>query len=124
MKFRTRSGVIRLGSPSGHVHTLTEEWQALDERFHKEAYAAGCLSEDMVAAIQLLEAHGGEPPLQGDAARLEKAKAAIRRMLEGDNPADFTAAGIPDLRRLRALADFDVTADERDAAWETVSETL
>ena len=37
---------------------------------------------------------------------------------------DFTAGGIPDLRRLRALADFDVTAEERDAAWKAVSESL
>ena len=62
--------------------------------------------------------------LQGDAARLEKAKAAVQRMLDGDNPADFTAAGFPDLRRLRVLADFDVSAEERDAAWKAVSESL
>lgn len=124
MKFRTRSGTVRLGSPSGHVHSLTEIWQELDPRFHKEAYAAGCLSEDMVAAIQVLQTHGADGALQGDAARLEKAKAAVQRMLDGDNPADFTAGGIPDLRRLRVLADFDVSAEERDAAWKAVSESL
>jgi hypothetical protein len=126
MKFRTRSGMVRLGSPTGHVHTLTEEWAELHERFHKEAYASGCVSEDMAAVLATLDkpAPDGEKPLHGDAARMDKVKVAIRKMLDGNEQKNFTAAGIPDLRILRAVADFEVTSDERDEAWRQVNEEL
>lgn len=124
MKFRTTQGRVKLSGGAGHIHTLGEEWTELHERFHKEARAAGCLSEDMVAAIKALEMPKTEPTKGPEENRLERVKAAIRTMLEGNNAGDFNATGTPDLRRLRDVADFNVTSDERDAAWDALSKEL
>lgn len=137
MRFRTRHGEIRVAAQPGYVQTVTEEWAELHERFHKEAYAAGCISEDMLEILSTATAQVGatataalksegdqEKVLQGDSARLEKVKAAIKKMLDSDEPKNFTSAGLPDLRVLRAVADFEVSGDERDEAWKQVQEEL
>lgn len=109
MKFRTRSGSIRLATTSGHITWLTEEWRDLPEVFHAEAWASGCISEDMAQVLQ------GEEKPRGD-----KVKAAISQMVKEGPVNDknyWTEAGVPQLKKLREIAGFEVTASERDQAW-------
>lgn len=64
----------------------------------------------------------GSPPT-ADApkgpARAEAIAAAVRG-LEAENPAHFTKGGEPKVEAIEAAAGFQISGDERDAAWATV----
>lgn len=110
MKFRTRKGKVRLATTSGHVTWLNEEWKELPELFHIEAWSSGCISEDMAAVLQ-----GGGPSFEES--RRENIIEAIREMEKADDPSLFTDTGLPNLKKLREYAGFEVTSEERDDAW-------
>lgn len=59
---------------------------------------------------------GGETKPTGD--NLIEAIALAIPKLDKDNSEHFTAAGIPDVAALEGVLGYDITAGERDAAWE------
>lgn len=56
--------------------------------------------------------------------RAAKIKEALIAMVDGSNEADFTAAGVPQLARVKAHTGFTVTRAEVDAVWAEVSAKL
>lgn len=45
---------------------------------------------------------------------------ALQTMLNGNDEADFTAAGLPNLVKLKLVAGFNVSRAEADAVWAEV----
>lgn len=114
MKFRSPTPEpVSVGLTSGHTAVVPPEGVELDEMFHREAIAKGCLPgtmSDVVATIQ-------KPAFD----RALVIGEALDAMIVSANPEDFTAAGKPDLNRLAAKVGFKVTRDEADAVWAEVS---
>jgi hypothetical protein len=48
-------------------------------------------------------------------------KDAIKTMLEREDAGDFTAAGLPDRRRLSKLVGLNVTAEDATIAWQALN---
>lgn len=121
MKFRTRKGEVRLATTLGHVTFLTEEWKELPEIFHQEAYSRGCISEEMA---EVLSKDGGIDESKVDVnqspeeTRMAAVLDAVKEMHDvKDVDGMFTESGLPSLKRLREIAGFEVTSEERDKAW-------
>ena len=81
-----------------------------------EAVAIGAQGvEDTVDVI------GDEPKEEVHLApheREEHIMKAIEKLVARNERNDFTGAGLPDLRRMNALLDFEATKPERDMVWQ------
>ncbi len=114
MKLRSPTDTpVHVSLTSGHTMLIGPEPIEVENRFMRKALNLGCLRE-------------GEQPEQAEA-RAEKTKhdlivAGIQLMMAGDEPADFNNDGTPDLRRLSKRVGFDVSRDERDAAWKSIAD--
>lgn len=121
MKFRTRKGSLRLATTLGHVTHLTEEWKELPEIFHAEAYANGCISDEMAEVLAKdgsLDESKVDVDQSPEQTRMDSVRAAVKEMNDArEVDGMFTDSGLPNLRRLREIAGFEVTAEERDTAW-------
>lgn len=113
MKFRSVTGKdVQIGLTSGHTAIVTPQGVELEQRFHREAIARGCLPGDMPEPTQ-------EAPSQFN--RKQVITDAINAMLAGSEPDDFTKHGKPDLRKLNAKVGFNVERSEADALWDEIS---
>ena len=114
MKLRSPTDTpVHVSLTSGHTMLIGPEPIEVENRFMRKALILVCLRE-------------GEQPEQAEA-RAEKTKhdlivAGIQLMMAGDEPADFNNDGTPDLRRLSKRVGFDVSRDERDAAWKSIAD--
>ena len=128
MKFRSRSDsqVIRLASTSGHICLVGREFVEIPEHMEAEAYANGCVSEELYNAIKAdlaggLLSGGGGARLPGSAepqtTRVSTIKQQIEAMLDSGEDGAFTAAGLPNLKVLSGKCGFQVSKDEMELAW-------
>lgn len=120
MKFRAKQGEVRIALTTGHVTIVTENLKELDTRFHAEAYAKGCLDENMAAALETKGASSSTSGTMSPEERAEKVLTAVKEIVEGGNPEDMTGAGLPKAGKITAMVGFEVTASERDDAYEKV----
>ncbi|WP_407715779.1 hypothetical protein ACJJWD_09495 [Comamonas testosteroni] len=150
MKFRSPgSQALHIALLSGHTLVIPPEGVEVAAEFRREAIARGAepmaadpieRSPAAVAALTAMLAQGaatgaatgatstGSTEAQNDAAaaalaaenRKQMVKAAIKQMLEGNNEADFTADGKPNLNVLKKVAGFNVSRQEADEAWEAL----
>ena len=74
-----------------------------------------------LGAIRHLDA---EPPAEASSEEDRSAdiRAAIEQLQEDGGDDAFTAAGKPQVDAIEAIVGYDVTAQERDAVWESMSE--
>lgn len=116
MKFKARNGeTVRITLKSGHVAIIRhDEWRELPDIFHAEAYAKGCLSENMASEFSSLE------KASDGVDRQQLIREAVQAMLDDGNTDLFTEAGVPRTNKLSELLGFDVTAAERTAAFDAV----
>lgn len=132
MKFRSRKtgAVQRLASTSGHILLVGDEFVEVPEHMEAEAYANGCISEELYNSIKSdMEADataqsalvGGELSAEQKA---EAIKAAITAMLDSAEEGAFTAAGLPNLKVLSKATGFSVSKEDMEAAWAEVSSTV
>lgn len=114
MKFRSpTSEPVPIGLTTGHTALITPEGVELDQMFHREAIAQGCLPESVTAEVAAPEQKAFDRALViGE---------ALEAMVAGQDADDFTAAGKPDLNRLAAKVGFKVSRDEADKVWDEVS---
>lgn len=118
VKFRSATGEeINLAIEPMHTATVGAEWTELNPMFHRLAMANGCLRSDMsAAAIQVMtKADTAEPESSGSQDDL--VIAALDAMKQEGAEEDFTAAGYPDLRRLRARVGFGVDRVDMVRLW-------
>lgn len=104
-------------SGSGHCMVLGPEGADVPQMFIQSAFAAGAVPADadaevFVAAPEAAPAKSHQDLIQD----------AIKAMLERNEDGDFTAAGLPDRRRLAKVAGLNVTAEDVMVAWKAVSD--
>jgi hypothetical protein len=123
-KFRSIDGTdVHVKLTSGHTAVIGKDWRPLPDHMHREAYANGCISDNMLQGM----AGPKEPPgKDGDKAndpeRAAKILAAIKVMIDANKPEKFTTTGLPRADALSEAVGFEVTSAERDAAWTAAKE--
>ena len=133
MRFRSRSDndVARLTSTSGHIVLVGQEFVEVPQHMEAEAYANGCVSEELYNSIKADMARGALAGGEGkgvqlpsgvtDEARPEVIRRGILEMLDGKEEGAFTAAGLPNLKVLSGKCGFQVAKDEMESAWGEIS---
>ena len=113
MKFRSTTGEdTYLALTSGQTAVVTVAGIELEQRFHKEAIAQGCLPEGIDDTPE-------DATPQFD--RKQVIADALNGMLAGSNEADFTAQGKPSLAKLNERLGFTVSRSEADAIWDSLT---
>lgn len=132
MKFRSRSNTetIRLASTSGDILLIGSEFVEIPAHMEAEAYAKGCVSEEIYNSIRAdiendsADATAKTALVSGtitEEQRVAAIKTAINAMLDGNEEGNFTAQGLPHLKKLSTLAGFTVAKEEMEAVWASVS---
>jgi hypothetical protein len=119
-KFRSASGTdVRLALLSGHVTIVGNEWVDLQEVFWRDAYANGCVSNDMEVFknIDQLQEAGVIDKLQALTELKGKVRAAIDKCLADGDPENFTANKGPKAAYLNAEVGAVVPANVREEMW-------
>lgn len=99
---------------SGHSIVIGPEGRDVPEMFRQEAFARGAIPYDAKAEdFQYVSTEPLEPTLVTQLAEV------IKTMLV-EHPDDFTGAGLPNRKKLSALAGWNVSVQELSAAWEEV----
>lgn len=127
MKFRSPGDEpMHISLTSGHTLVIPAEGVEVPDMFRREAIARGAeplASDGSVVAAASKNDDGATGKSTADN-RKDLIKEALRTMLNGSNEEDFTAAGTPNLKRLQAVAGFQVSRADADAAWaEVVAES-
>ena len=90
----------------------------------------GYLKEDKDGNLSLVEVTESEvsessEPVKKETpkppTRMEKIKDAVRKVLKKDREVDFTSRGVPTVEAIELVLDDDISADERDKAYEAVA---
>lgn len=119
-RFRSASGSpVRLALLSGHVTIVGTEWVSLGEVFWREAYANGCVSDDMEVFqdIEKLQDAGVIDKVQALQVLRDKVRSAVDKCLEEGNPDNFTANKGPKAQYLNAEVGETVPANIREEIW-------
>jgi hypothetical protein len=119
-KFRSASGSpIRIALLSGHITTVGNEWASLSEVFWKDAYANGCVSEDMdvFKDIERLQEAGVIDQVQALQNLRGKVREAVDKCLAEGNPENFTASKGPKAQYLNSAVGETVPAHVREEIW-------
>ena len=123
MKFYGPENGARIATTDGHIVIVPPDGCELHERFHAQAYAAGCVSDVQLSRFKkITEAkEAAEPQLKQPAAPNEERQTQIKtvliQMLNGNDPDDFNESGQPNLRRINARLGFQASRDEVDATF-------
>lgn len=126
-KFKSiASKPVRIALLDGHVAWVTEEWVDLHPRFHSEAYAAGCVSQDMYRNAQLSETDARiANTMQNVALQKREVEDAIRKLVEENDLESFdNKNGKPKSTVLTEMVGFRVTNAIRDEVWYYVQESM
>lgn len=104
---------VHIALTSGHTMVVPSarevpEGVPVAAQFRREAIARGCIPVGVN-----VEEKTDEPAFD----RVKVIRDAIHQMLDGDDENAFTNDGKPDLRKLNAIAGFQVDRSERDAIW-------
>lgn len=110
---------ISFGLPSGHAMVLGPEGEDVPQMFIQAAFAAGAVPDDAVA-----EEFIAAPKPTASKSDLELIQAAIKTMLERNEPDDFTAAGLPNRNALAKVVGMNVSAKDAAIAWKAVNDAL
>lgn len=111
-----RAEDIYVSLTSGHAIRIGPEGRDVPEMFRREAFAEGAIPADMKPHDFVSKDE--EPSDDSKAALLVE---AVKKMLEENNPDDFTGAGLPNRKKISALAGWSVSVQELSAAWEQVN---
>lgn len=104
-------GDVHLALTSGHTAIVTEEGSLLEPHFHREAIAKGCYPEG-IPGVALEAAR--------DPTRKEMISNALKEMIAGNDPQDFTTNGRPNKANLDTKLGFVTERHEVDTAFAEV----
>jgi hypothetical protein len=128
---RNKEAVVRIASTSGHIVLIGNEFVDVPEHMEAEAYANGCVSEELYKSIRAdIEKDagakqalvGGGTPAEAD--RSPVIEQVMNDMLASTDEGYFTKAGLPNLKVLEKLCGFTVSRDEMETCWGKVSQKL
>lgn len=123
-RFKSMSGEdVRIARVDGHVTVITTEWTDIHPRFFSEAYAAGCISEDMVKAGS---SNSLDPrvvnTMNNVALQKNEVESAIMKLVKENDLDSFDTNGKPKSQVLTKMVNFRVTNAMRDEVWYKVQE--
>jgi hypothetical protein len=118
-RFKSADGSeVRVALETGHVTIIGNEWTELHERFHSQAYANGCISEDMAKLAEIKLNKETVNKIETVALKKEKIKGAIQQLLEEFDQANFTnGTNLPKSTVLTKMIGEKVSNSERDEVW-------
>lgn len=119
-KFRSASGSeVRLALLSGHVTIVGNEWVDLQEVFWRDAYANGCVSNDMEVFknMEQLQDAGVIDKLQTLTELKGKVRTAIDKCLTEGDPKNFTSNKGPKAVYLNTEVGETIPANVREEMW-------
>lgn len=112
---------VRLASRAGHTVLVTAEGSFVPEVLVPEALSRGCVLTTVEPSADLGEADATPPtkPVEPDPPvaeprnqRLTQIREAVALLVATNDPADFTATGVPRVAAVRRVVDDSVTAEE------------
>ena len=120
MKFFGSDNGTRIATTDGHIVIVPPEGCELPERFHTQAYAAGCVSEAQISRLKKIT-EGTETKMPSLPAKNDERETQIKtvliQMLNGSDPEVFNESGQPNLRRINSRLGFQASRDEVDATF-------
>jgi hypothetical protein len=122
--FRSPNKDIRVASLSGHVANISKNFAPLPDFLWKDAYAAGAISEDMVANDMdtYIQSKKAEKEAE-EVKEFEDLKDALRKIM--DKPVGYVNdKGELSHRKAIAAIGKPVKKDVIDKAWKELTETL
>lgn len=123
-RFKSTTGKpVRISTTEGHVTWVETSWTDLHQRFHSQAYANGCISEDMIKNNSVNEVDPRVVNLLNNVAlQKNEVEDAIKKLL-ADNQLDaFDSKGKPKSTILSEMVGFRVTNPVRDEVWYRIQE--
>lgn len=120
MKFKSLTNEpVRISMISGHITIVGTEFAELHERFHKDAYSLGCISEDMLksAAAEAIPAKMAETLVRTHT-KAQRIAETIGNWVEDNKLSNFSnSTGKPNANLLSDALGESVSSAERDEAW-------
>lgn len=104
---------------SGHSMVLGPDGEDVPQMFIQSAFAAGAIPADAEASEFV-----AAPVAKRGCTDQELIQAAMKTMLERNDPDDFTAAGTPNRKALAKLVGMNVTAEDATIAWRVLNESV
>lgn len=122
-RFKSMSGEeVRIARIDGHVAIIGTEWTDLHPRFHSDAYAAGCISEDMIRNAPTDVDPKVVNTLNNIALQKNEVESAIIQLVKDNDLEAFDTKGKPKSSILTKMVNFRVTNAMRDEIWYKVQE--
>lgn len=117
-RFKTNDGSdVRVAQLSGHVAWVGANYAELDDRFHKDAYALGCVSEDMVKNEVLNSVSQKEAESLISKSTLDEDLMAEFKRIVDENDQDAMTAKGPDASKLTKKLGKRISTQKRNAMW-------
>lgn len=118
-RFKSTTGEeVRIAQTSGHITIIGTDWTDVHPRFHSDAYAAACISEDMVKSSAV---EGVDPSvvnkLNNIALQKNEVETAIKKLVKDNELDAFDSKGKPKSNVLTSMVGFRVSNAIRDEVW-------
>ncbi len=109
MKFKAPSDQpVYIAMLSGHSAVIGVEWRELPVFMHREALAAGCITDNMDAETIAAKIDHAAPKDSNHDILVR----AIRAMMDNPKEGDFTNADLPNLKALSKVVGWTVNKEE------------
>lgn len=123
-RFKSTTGQpVRIALTDGHVIVINTDWMDVHQRFHSQAYANGCISEDMVKNTASSQIDPKVVNVMNNIALQKNEVAdAIRQLVRDNDLESFDSRGKPRSDILTKMVGFRVTNAVRDEVWYKVQQ--
>ena len=113
MRFRSPTDEPkRVALKSGHTAIIGPEWRELPELFHYQAMQEGCLRDDNLVVPVQAEVKAGEGASNQTVDYNTAYRQALITMITREEPADFTAASLPNINVVSKLCGFSAKKED------------
>lgn len=130
---------VRIAKKDGRVIIIGKDLREIPEDLVKDALGKGAISEDSLndlkqrlagdagtvkteTGLPVTDVQGitGQTDEQGDG-RVDAINAAVAQIVNEGDPVNFTAGNKPKVDAIQAITGFEVTSQERDAAFDVLA---
>lgn len=109
MKFKSPSDQpVYIAMLSGHAAVIGNEWRELPPFMHREALAAGCITDNMDAETINAMVNDAAPKDSNHDILVR----AIKAMMDDPQEGDFTGAALPNLKHLSKRVGWTVNKED------------
>lgn len=118
MQFRSPTGEpIKLTSTSGHSAIVGADWRPLPQILHREALSHGCECDQTKFKAVDPVPQAGPQAVSTIVDHAGAYRQALETMLGREEEADFTNAGLPDIRQVSKLCGFQARKEDVLHVW-------